>query len=95
MYKGRELSLYELLSSAQGYSYKNIKLLNHSGFDLIENSSEEILNATKDILQLIQGDSVELSGMAAVKAIRENLQVPTNGNIAPSYIEKNESWIRT
>jgi putative glycosyltransferase (TIGR04372 family) len=95
MYKGRELSLYELLSSPQGYSYKNIKFLNQSGFDLIENSSEEILNATKDILQLIQGDSVELSGMSAVKAIRENLQVPTNGNIAPSYIEKNESWIRT
>lgn len=90
--KGKKINLFELLNSDQGYSYRHLDTLNKSGFNLVENSSDEILGATHDILKMINGGNIEKILENEIKKIRNELKVPCNGDIAPSYLEKNQSW---
>lgn len=91
-YNGRKLSLFELLSKPQGYSYRHIDVLNKKGFNVIENSSKEIYYATLDILNLTREKRLEKFKWDKVSAIRQELKSPCNGEIAPSYLQENQSW---
>jgi putative glycosyltransferase (TIGR04372 family) len=92
IYKGKKLSLFELLSKPQGYSYRHINVLNRKGFNVVENSSAEIYAATLDILNMTRKKKIEKFKSNQVNEIRLNLNSPCNGQIAPSYLQENQSW---
>ena len=92
IYNGKNLSLYELLSKPQGYSYRHIDTLNKKGFNVVENSSKEIHAATVDILNMTREERIEKFKSETVSAIRQELKSPCNGEIAPSYLKENDSW---
>ena len=66
--------------------------LNKKGFNVIENSSKEIYDATLDILNLTREKRLEKFKWDKVSAIRQELKSPCNGEIAPSYLQENQSW---
>lgn len=92
IYNGAKLSLFELLSKPQGYSYRHIDDLNKKGFNVVENSSKEIYSATIDMLNNTREKSFEKFEWDKVSAIRRELKSPCNGEIAPSYLQENQSW---
>jgi putative glycosyltransferase (TIGR04372 family) len=90
--KGRQLSLTEILGSSWGYSYLHLDKLADSDIEVLENSPEEILDATIDILKSETGE-IKCSLHKAVEDVQRNNKVPTTGRIAPSFLERNQDWL--
>ncbi len=93
LHKGNLLSLGEIFSSQCAYTFRSTQHLKHQGYEVLENSSDEILSATLDILQITKGENLENKAMCDVAKLRRELNVPTNGVIAPSFLNDNHQWL--
>ncbi len=90
-YKGSRCSYARLVDSSEGYSETNLKEKEKLGFKLLENTEDEILEATKDMLKCSKSANQSHSNIK-LKKIRENFNVIGYGTIAPSFLDKHESW---
>lgn len=94
-YKNRELSLFEILSQPVAYA-ETLGLRKYRYF-LRDNSSDEILDAVKDMINL-QENKMSKKQLQAfnrpVGVIQEKLKSVGKGNLAPSFIEKNYDWLK-
>ncbi len=90
-YKGSRCSYARLVDSLEGYSETNLKEKEKLGFRLLENTEEEILEATQDMLRC-PANANQTKSNIELKKIRENFNVVGYGTIAPSFLNKHESW---
>lgn len=90
-YKGSRCSFARLVDSLEGYSETNLKEKEKLGFKLLENTEDEILEATKDMLRGAESINKSNSNVK-LKKIREHFNVIGYGKIAPSFLDKHERW---
>lgn len=93
--KGETLNLLQMFS--QGFAFSSLMLheLKRKGFSLEPNSSEEIFEATKEILNNIKGNSDKPNLFSeSVNSIRSIYDSPTWGNFAESFLSRNPTWLK-
>jgi putative glycosyltransferase (TIGR04372 family) len=93
--KGETLSLLQMFS--QGFAFSSLMLneLKKKGFSLEPNSSEEIFEATKEILNNIKGNKDKPNLFSeSVNSIRSIYDSPTWGNFAESFLSRNPTWLK-
>jgi hypothetical protein len=81
---------------SEGYAFSSLMVheLRRKGFSLVPNSSEEILEATKEIIENINESKKEPSSFRGkVNLIRERFNSPTWGDFSESYISRNPRWL--
>ena len=90
----RELALSEILS--QPVAYAETLGLKKYRYILRDNSSDEILDAVIDMINL-QEDRMSKTELQEVNnpvgIIQKNFKAIGKGNLAPSFIEKNRDWL--
>ena len=86
---GKELTYSQLAETGLGYKHISMLEWRKLGVEIIENSSNEILNATIEMLNPIKINS-ELR--QKLDSIRSDHKALARGNFANSYLEKNK-WI--
>jgi putative glycosyltransferase (TIGR04372 family) len=87
--KNRNVSFAELLGGREGYSETDLKEKADAGYQLIENTPEEIRAAVVDMF-LDTDPQLELAGVA--HSLREKYGAIAKGKIAPSYLNVNQDW---
>lgn len=93
--KGKILTLSELFDSRLAFSSPSLYKLKSQGFELIDNTSDEILESTKEMIRNISKDSKTPSIFAeSVDSIRRKYNAPLWGKFSDSFIEKYPQWIR-
>ena len=95
LHKGSKMSLNQLLSSTEGYNeFVGLKDRAIRGFEVVENSELDILNATKDILNAIFNPTFMSDSKldSLVNKIRISNGAYTKGYFAPSFLEANHDW---
>lgn len=90
---GRELSFREIAQGRLGYSESTTDELRRLGVQISENSSSEILEATKDILELIDAQKSLAQAMDPLNKIRTETSAVGFGNVAPSFLHLNPHWL--
>jgi putative glycosyltransferase (TIGR04372 family) len=88
---GENCSYAEIVSSLEGYSETNLKQKNQAGYKLRQNTEDEILEATKDMLECA-ANKANGRNIKKLEEIRQNFNVVGHGAIAPSFLNKHESW---
>jgi putative glycosyltransferase (TIGR04372 family) len=92
-YSGQKLSLTELFQSKLAFAPSNPNILKSKSIKCTPNTSDEIFEATMEILNFIESKSASLSRyVAQVDSIREYFKAPGTGNFSNTYLEKNNSW---
>jgi putative glycosyltransferase (TIGR04372 family) len=92
--QGKALSLSQMFSEGYAFSSLMVHELRRKGFSLVPNSSEEILEATKEIIENINESKKEPSSFRGkVNLIRERFNSPTWGDFSESYISRNPRWL--
>lgn len=93
--KGEMLSLSQIFSRGFAFSSFTLHELKQKGYSLEPNSSEEIFEAAKEILNNIKGnkDKPDLFS-ESVNSIRSIYDSPTWGNFAESFLSRNPSWLK-
>jgi putative glycosyltransferase (TIGR04372 family) len=86
---GKEVTYSQLAETGLGYKHISMLEWRELGFEIVENSSTEILNATLEMLNPIKINS-ELR--QKLDSIRSDHKALARGNFANSYLEKNK-WI--
>jgi len=76
-----------------GYSENTTKELDKRGVRVLENSSEEILDATRDILGFLERGEFNSEFMEKLNLVRVETSAVGFGDVAPSFISKNPSWV--
>jgi putative glycosyltransferase (TIGR04372 family) len=91
---GHKLSLRELFETKLAFASLNTKELRERGYTIEQNSSQEILSATKEIFyNLYYGQANQPSEENKnVDKIRELFSSPTSGKISESFLELNQNW---
>ena len=93
--KGETLNLLQMFS--QGFAFSSLTLheLQRKGFSLEPNSSEEIFEATKEILNNIKGNKDKPNLFSeSVNSIRSIYDPPAWGNFAESFLSRNPEWLK-
>lgn len=90
---GRELTFREIAQGRLGYSENTTKELDKRGVRVLENSSEEILDATRDILGFLERGEFNSEFMEKLNLVRVETSAVGFGDVAPSFISKNPSWV--
>lgn len=90
--RGRELAFREIAQGRLGYSESSTKELAKIGIQISENTSTEILEATRDIMQLIEGQESPNKLMERLNIIRSETSAVGFGEVAPSFLLKNSDW---
>ena len=91
-YKGEKYSYARVVDSLEGYNETNLKEKDAAGFKLKENSDDEILEATKDILRSSTTCAQYSNNKERLRSIREDKNVVGYGEIAPSFLDKHQNW---
>ena len=93
--KGEMLSLLQMFS--QGFAFSSLMLheIKRMGFSLEPNSSEEIFEATKEIIETV-GQNVKRPNLfkESVNSIRSIYEPPAWGDFAESFLSRNPKWIQ-
>lgn len=91
--KDGEMCSYEkVISSLEGYSETNLREKEKAGYRVLENSEDEILEATKDMLGLSKPLFHGTKYKKQINDIRQHYKVVGYGEIAPSYLDKHSDW---
>ena len=93
---GNYLSLAEILTRPESYSEATISELKKAGLELVNNSAEEILEATIEMFNNLDKGvfSKDLFPSAqAVNQIRNNHYAISRGYISESFISLNKFWL--
>jgi putative glycosyltransferase (TIGR04372 family) len=92
--KGRMLTLSEMFNEGFAFSALFLHELKSKGFSLESNTSNEILEATKEIIENINGAKNEPSIFReSVNLIRHRYDAPVWGDFSDSFISKNPEWL--
>jgi putative glycosyltransferase (TIGR04372 family) len=91
-FEGRKLSYSEIVTSPEGYSETDLRQKSKCGYSLFENSENDILSATMDMFETSEAGSVESSEMRKLNSRRKEVEAVGFGQIAPTFLRKNESW---
>jgi len=93
--RGEMLGLLQMFS--QGFAFSSLMLheLKRKGFSLEPNSSEEIFEATREIIATV-GEDIKTPNLfqESVNSIRSIYQPPAWGDFAESFISRNPTWIK-
>jgi len=87
------MSYSQILQSPIGYSEKNH--FNNSKFRVLPNSSHEIIEGVKEMIQIVntQDESITNStDYAIIDQLRKTFSPLGHGNFASSYLESNREW---
>jgi hypothetical protein len=87
------MSYSQILQSPIGYSERNI--YKKSAFNVLPNSSEEIFEGVKEMLQFLTTKKESIpnhSDSLIVDQLRDTFKPLGNGKIAASYLDKNRKW---
>jgi len=87
--KGRKVSYLELITNKEGYAETNLKTKSINGYQVYNNSSEEIRMATREMLISEMFSDSHQSNLA-IQRIQAN--AVGRGKIANSYLEMNHQW---
>jgi putative glycosyltransferase (TIGR04372 family) len=90
---GRELTFGEIAQGRLGYAESTVSELARLGIQVLENSSIEIYEATKDILRLLDRSESSNNLMEQLNQIREETSAIGFGNVAPSFLQSKPSWL--
>jgi putative glycosyltransferase (TIGR04372 family) len=89
---GTKLSLTELFESKIAYTSSDLSVLKSMSIKCNPNTSDEIFDATLEILNSVESGRAEISEFdAQVNSIREYFKAPASGNFSNTYL-KNNSW---
>lgn len=92
--KGETLTLSQMFSQGLAFSSLMLHELKSKGLSLEPNSSEEILEATKEILESIMGKKKAPSlFIESINSIRSTYDSPTWGDFSESYLSNNLGWL--
>ena len=86
---GKEVTYSQLAETGLGYTHISLLEWRELGFEIVENSSTEILNATLEMLNPVKANS-ELN--QKLDSLQSDYKALARGNFANSYLEKNK-WI--
>jgi putative glycosyltransferase (TIGR04372 family) len=93
--KGEALTLSQMFSQGLAFSSLMLQELKNKGLRLEPNSSEEILEATKEILESVMQKKKAPSSFAeSVNLIRRTYDSPTWGDFSESYLSNNPGWLK-
>jgi len=91
---GTKTSLMELLESPLGFGELSLRDFEKRGFQILENSSVEILNGVLEMFDRVEGRPLsrekELNNKVA--DIRNTFDWTSKGNLANSFLIENEGW---
>ncbi len=89
---GRPCSFSQILQSSEAYAETDLREKNLRGFQLLDNSSAEILDATKDMFHFLNERFHDNQFSKIVAEIREDHKAVGHGTIAPSFLAEHENW---
>lgn len=93
-HRGKMLTLSEMFIERFAYSALLLHELKSKGFSLEANSSDEILNSTKEIIENIRGTARDSSIFKeSVDSVRHRYNAPVWGNFSDSFIHKFPEWL--
>ena len=90
---GRELTFRDVARGRLGYSEGTTEELKKSGIQILENTSMEILEATRDILGYLDRKDFTAEFMEGLNLVRLETSAVGFGDIAPSFIRGNFRWV--
>jgi putative glycosyltransferase (TIGR04372 family) len=90
--RGQPCSFSQIIGSNSGYWEKNLREISALGFELIDNSEEEILEATKDMFHFVEKGNHNALLKSRVNEIRKSCNAVGYGQISPSFLHRNENW---
>jgi len=88
----RLYSLSEILGSLEGYAETNLKEKSDLGYQIIENSANEIHQATLDMFNFLEKGQHNQGLTLQVNDIRGEHHAVGYGQIAPSFLSENANW---
>jgi putative glycosyltransferase (TIGR04372 family) len=92
---GEILSLSRMFSEGLAYAGLTLSELRSKGLSLVPNSSEEIFEATKEILNNVKDNKDKPNLFSeSVNSIRSIYDSPTWGNFAESFLSRNPTWLK-
>jgi putative glycosyltransferase (TIGR04372 family) len=92
--KGETLTLLQMFSQGLAFSSLMLHELKNKGLSLEPNSSEEILEATKEILESIMRNKKAPSlFIESINSVRRMYDSPTWGDFSESFILRNPKWL--
>jgi putative glycosyltransferase (TIGR04372 family) len=92
--KGKMLSLAQLFKYDLAFSSPMTYELTRKGINLESNTSDEILESTKEIIDTLKGAKKEPSVFnEIIDSIRRIYDPPAWGNFSESFISKNPEWL--
>lgn len=89
---GRLNSFSEILGSLEGFAESNLKEKFDHGYQIIENSANEIQQATFDMFKFLDTGQHNQSLTLQVNDIRKEHCAIGYGQIAPSFLSENANW---
>ena len=89
---GRLNSFSEILGSLEGFAESNLKEKFDQGYKVIENSANEIQQATLDMFKFLETGQHNQSLVAQINDIRSEHGAIGYGQIAPSFLSENGNW---
>ena len=93
----KKLSLNEILSTSEGFGDPTIKDLLTKSISLIENSAEEILEATIEFYNLLRSNNfnsaIDKEYAAKLNEVRSAYGFCSTGMFINSYLDKNSNWL--
>lgn len=87
------MSYSQILQSPIGYSEKNV--LKNSKFKVLPNSSQEIIEGVKEMIQIVNTHDESITNStdyAIIDQLRKTFSPLGHGNFASSYLESNREW---
>ena len=91
--RGRELGFREIARSRLGYSELNLKDLHRLGFGVSDNTSDEILEATRELLSPVSSEKTSNTLIEKLNDIRLDTSAVGYGNVATSFLVNNSRWL--
>ena len=85
-------SFSQIISSNEGYAETSLKEKHSLGYQLLDNSEEEILRATIDMFDYLKFGEHNIHLQKQVNEIRKSHGAVGYGTIAPSFLSQNEGW---
>lgn len=89
---GQLCSFSQILGSTEAYAETDLREKYHRGFQLLDNSENEIFQATKDMFNFLNHGESDTQLGRIVDDIRRDNNAVGFGAISPSFLAENEKW---
>jgi putative glycosyltransferase (TIGR04372 family) len=89
----RELGFREIAGGRLGYSEINLNDLYKLGFNVSDNTPDEILEATQELMSSINSEKASNTLVKKLNEIRRDTSAVGHGDVATSFLTKNSRWL--